>query len=234
MITPEYRISQDEKFLTLNITLKYVKISQCEMLVEPRRYSFFLKPYFLKLEFEQEFVEGDDGLESTIYDSSTYNLEVKIKKKVPGEHFKNLDVISSLLQVKKPKLHVSPKIEVLGSATNEGQQEDADGMEEPDRNILQSPYRFGFNFKHLDMFTNRQEELFELADVDPLATKIEERASVLHLIEDEKFDADHYLCNAFDLSAIGPQLQAPLVLPVKGKNFSVAELQAKHGDATLK
>lgn len=234
MITPEYRISQDEKFLTLDITLKYVKISQCEMLVEPRRYSFFLKPYFLKLEFEQEFVEGDEGLESTIYDSSTYNLEVKIKKKVPGEHFKNLDVISSLLQVKKPKLHASPKIEVLGSTTNEGEVEDEEQMEEAKQSILQSPYRFGFNFKHLDMFVNRKEELFELADVDPLATKIEERAAVLRLIEDEKFNADHYLCNAFDMSAIGPLLQASLVLPVKGKNFLVPEMQAKFGQATLK
>lgn len=234
MITPEYRVSQEEQFLVLNIRLPYVKISQCEMLVEPRRYSFYLKPYFLKLEFEQEFVEGDEGLESTIYDSSTYNLEVKIKKKTPGEHFKNLDVISALLQAKKPKLQTSPKIEVLSSTTTDGQAEEEGQMEETQKSLLASPYRFGFTLSHLDMFVNRQEELFELADIDPSTTKIEERPTVLHIIEDEKFNADQYMCDLFDTAAIDAIMKAPLVLPVKGKNILFTELKEEYRDKTLK
>ena len=47
MITPQFKVDQNDSSLIISIKLKYVKISEIEFFVENNNFRFHLKPYFL-------------------------------------------------------------------------------------------------------------------------------------------------------------------------------------------
>ena len=60
-VTPRFTVSQDADFIFVRIRVPYVRISATEMLVENDVFSFYCKPYLLKLSFPCPLVsvEGD-------------------------------------------------------------------------------------------------------------------------------------------------------------------------------
>ena len=69
MIVPQFKISQDHDYLIIIIKVPYVKISNSEVLVEKCKFSFYLKPYMLNLNFKNELIEEDP--KSAVYDHNT-------------------------------------------------------------------------------------------------------------------------------------------------------------------
>ena len=223
MITPDFKLSQEEEVVIVAIRVPYVKISSCEVEVEKNRFTFYLKPYFLKLQFAQDLKEGEDGVLSSVYDHNTYIVKFKIKKLEVGQHFENLDLVSKLFEKKPKRTKKKADITVINSTQNEGDQ----GGEEIGENGqgISSEYGLGFDRSFEDFFENHEEELHELADLDPSSTPIPERIKALFMVEALKFDPDHYLCNFFENKEIKDLISAPLSLPIKGKKVLLGDIQ---------
>ena len=97
MITPLFKVDQDEKFIYLNIKVKYVKFSDVEFFIEGNNFRLYLKPYYLNLNFSDN-LKSDSENNNSKYDVDKGELECKIEKETAGVIFSNLDLISTLLQ----------------------------------------------------------------------------------------------------------------------------------------
>jgi protein SHQ1 len=84
MITPEFELSQDDTYVSIKIKVPYVKISKAEMISDEYNFTFYLKPYHLKLSFMQPLV-GEDKIHSAIYDHNTFYITIQLEKKIQGE-----------------------------------------------------------------------------------------------------------------------------------------------------
>ena len=93
MITPKFEIEQNDDFLLIKIYTPHIKLSMIEYIISEKTFRFYVKPYFLRLTFEQEISEeiindgGDESeseekLENLKYNSDTGSIEIKIKKKI--------------------------------------------------------------------------------------------------------------------------------------------------------
>lgn len=230
MITPDFKITQEPDTVVIEVRVPYVKISSSEVYVESNQFYFYLKPYFLKLQFSQDLREGDEAIQSSVYDHNTYLVTFKVIKRNPGEQFKDLDIISKLFEKKSKTSKVKPKITVLNS-TSTGEKDDIG--EDQEGFILVKPgsdesYNYGFDYGFDDFFGNHQEELHELADLDPASTTIGERKKALYMIEARSFDPDHYVCNFFDSKTIEDLMKPELQLPIKGKLTKLVDVKAEN------
>lgn len=63
--------------------------------VDGEQLTLHVKPYFLRLTFSHRLVEDDES--SARYDPSSGYLTIVLTKEVPGEHFKDLDLLARLL-----------------------------------------------------------------------------------------------------------------------------------------
>lgn len=234
MITPDFKVSQETDVVVVAIRLPYVKISASEVYVEKKSFYFYLKPYYLKLQFSEDLVEGDEGVESSVYDHNTYVVTFKIKKANRGEHFKDLDIISKLFEKKPKRSKAKPVITVLNSTTT-GDDKDSEKMDENGPKTEEAmikpssdeAFNYGFDYSYDDFFENHQEELYELADIDPAATSIGDREKALYMTEAKKFDPDHYVCNFFDCKQIELLMKPSLQLSVHGKLVSLSQINAE-------
>jgi protein SHQ1 len=113
MIVPEFKLKQDDRFVSVFIRVPYIKVTACEFYIEANTFKFYLKPYLLSLSFEQRLSEAEEPAKATYYHEK-YILEVHLEKHTPGEHFNNLDLISSVVNRKKEKKSNRVSIEVIG------------------------------------------------------------------------------------------------------------------------
>jgi len=97
------------------------KPSQAEILIDQELFVFNVKPFYLRLRFQQKLTDQEENVKSQ-FDIETGIYTIKIPKLVPGEEFVDLDLLSKLLQPKRtaPK----SKIEVLDSENLEDSDED--------------------------------------------------------------------------------------------------------------
>ena len=114
MITPKFELAQNDMFVILTMHVPYIKVSDSEIYIEGTEFKFYLKPYYLRLNFSSEITE--DGTEKAQYDVEKGDILVHIPKKDHGNHFEDLDMISKLLAPKKVK--PIPSIEVLNEQKN--------------------------------------------------------------------------------------------------------------------
>ncbi len=85
-------------------------------------FTVHINPYFLRLNFSHPLLEDDAS--SAVYDPSTGYLTVTLTKEIPGQEFKDLDLLAKLLAPRPSKnAPPQPTIEVLDSQLTE---QDAD------------------------------------------------------------------------------------------------------------
>lgn len=180
MITPRFRLSQDDDFLYISIRVPYVKISDMETLIDGAHFQFYLKPYNLDLNFKQRLIE--DGRESATYDVDKGEVLCKVPKETPKEYFEELDMIAQLLNPKKPKQE-PPKIESLDESEISKVQEE----------LRHTVDYYGFNRTYRKFFKNLDEEKHEICDIDPDSYPVPMRTEMKESIEQEDFDVDRYL-----------------------------------------
>ncbi|KAI0374690.1 SHQ1-domain-containing protein [Pilatotrama ljubarskyi] len=118
MITPRFSCSQTDKSVIVTIYCPSVRASDVEINVDETLFSVHINPYFLRLNFPHPVVEDDAS--SAVYDPSTGYLTVTLTKEVPGQEFKDLDLLAKLLAPRPSKtVPTQPVIEVLDSHDTE-------------------------------------------------------------------------------------------------------------------
>lgn len=207
MLTPRFSLTQNEQFIIASIETPYVKFSDGEMYMDGCVFSFYCKPYHLKLHFSSEVVE--DGTETAVYDVDSGKFEIKIPKAERGEVFTDLDMLTKILtpKVDTQKVKASALIEVLDGEKEPDEIPEYD-EDEIDWSIEQSlplaedlllsssTHKYGFNLQSSGVFLTRTEDRHELLDIeDPDGTPVTTRGSLQTERELIDFNTDHYMCD---------------------------------------
>lgn len=58
-ISPRFSITQDDEFVTVKIHVPYVRVGAMEFVVDGTDFSFWCKPYLLRLAFPCPLVDDD-------------------------------------------------------------------------------------------------------------------------------------------------------------------------------
>ncbi|KAL0074002.1 SHQ1 protein-domain-containing protein [Phycomyces blakesleeanus] len=217
MITPTFKVEQDDNSITIIINTPYVRAQDVDLHVSGTEFRFFLRPYFLRLYLPANVVEDDDS--KAVYDPSLGQFTVKVSKENKGEHFPDLDLLTKLLARRGEAADVSvdqaqpkkPLIEVIGSQDNKedvSMEESTDQIENEfqkaadfnwelpqelpaDDLMIHSVY--GFNNQYSGYFTHVQETMNEIIDIrEPEKSTIESRRQDRLEQEELKFDEDYY------------------------------------------
>lgn len=118
MLTPKFKLKQDEENLILQMNVPYIKYEEAQCEINDNVLYFSAKPYYLRLH-----IPGDVLTEPgpSQYDVDTGDLIVHLKKKNSGQCFEGLDMLTWLLtpQKKRP----SPNIEVVTNSRSSFKEE---------------------------------------------------------------------------------------------------------------
>ncbi|CAO3625191.1 unnamed protein product [Cunninghamella echinulata] len=211
MITPTFKVDQDDNSVTITINTPYVRAQDVN----------FILINNIRLYFPGPLIEDDDSKAS--YDPSSGEFIVQVSKENKGEHFKDLDLLTKLLARKgettqnNTTIPKKPLIEVISSQPADDNNND--GGNTSDRNndksinpefqeaidfnwelpqelpqndfLIQTSY--GFNNQYNGYFTHVEETANEIISIsDPEKSTVESRR--LDRVENEniKFDEDHY------------------------------------------
>ncbi|XP_049880722.1 protein SHQ1 homolog [Pectinophora gossypiella] len=199
MLTPRFKLSQDENHVFITIHAPYTNIGDTEIDVDGENFLFVSSPYFLRLRLPGKIVENDKSKGSYVCDSGDFNLT--FDKDSPGEHFENLEMITSLLAPRDiPDINPS-LVELL--------EEDGITIEDREVDDDSKKYAFGFANKITTEFVNIGSEfpqIFELRVPEQVA--LDERHVLRIQHEDDKFSSDHYLADLYDDELLAPYLTA--------------------------
>jgi len=193
MLVPKFEISQDENFIIISIHAPYTKITDVEYWIEDTSFSFFAKPYILRLNLPGEV--GEDGSKSK-YEVESGNYIIHAKKVQTGQHFEDLDLLTTLLTTKTSgDVKSTPLIEVIDSNGS-----DATGNNESVDDISKMlDYGYGFANQKCNVYDKLQDSgltTFYVTDLD--TSSAEERNNQRIESEKDKFDSDHYLADLYD------------------------------------
>lgn len=203
MLTPRFKLSQDENHIFITVHAPYTNIGETEIDVDGENFLFVSSPYFLRLRLPGKIVENDRSKGSYTCDSGDFSLT--FDKETPGEHFENLDMITSLLAPRDiPDVNPSlvEMLEEDGVAVAASEESDED---ESDK------FGYGFASKISTEFKDIGSEFPQIFELRiPERVSIEERNSLREKYEDHKFSTDHYLADLFDTELIEPYLNTTL------------------------
>ena len=209
MLTPRFSLSQDDKYLHVTIYAPFTHIDKTEVFMDEDEFRFYSKPYYLRLHLPGEVVENDEA--SASWDAESSSFIVKCPKKVAGEHFSGLDMLTDLLTPKGEK-ELKQKIEVIGESNNDEDDDDEEFMEEIDFYFEQTLPNdekedlngcktdgYGFAFQHHNVYKTLLAEYGEILDLkNPDNLTQIERDTIRHGKETNDFSSDHYLCDLYD------------------------------------
>ena len=220
MITPLFRLDQNDKHVILVARTPYVNAQEAEMDVTRNGFKMHVKPYFLSLVFKQPLCEGEP--EKASWDVDKNELTVLLPKKNFAQHFDNLDTISELLTKPRrapPLAQDRGLIEVVepGHAERRGgcvtEEEESEEDEEYDWDLPQKVpeptaadallkrVRYGFNKAFSGVFEHRADMAAEILDLpEPDSTPAQSRRTLRLQSENAKMeeDCEHYLADTFD------------------------------------
>eukprot|EP01038_Epipyxis_sp_PR26KG_P014964 gene14964-20131_t len=209
MIIPKFKLSQDSTFIIIEIVIPYIKVSSSESVIDHCNYTFYCKPYHLKLTFPYELDEDEEKSRAK-YDPNVNNgtLTIHVPKKNQGQHFENLDLTTKLLAPSstfefnsKGELNFQNNIEVLSTTlydNNDEKDENADHtiMVETRKLVLTKHNQYGFNMQYNNVFENLKEEAVEIFDIyDPFSHPMDVRRTMRIVKETAVFDAERYCCD---------------------------------------
>lgn len=208
MLTPKFEVHQDDDNLTVKIFAPYSQISNAEVNIDGESFTFYSSPYYLRLTFSGKLVDSELEKYTATFDADHGAFIFVCQKEVPGEHFSNLDMLTTLLAAPGATAVNKPLIEVLGEDIEE-QTVDDEGEEEynwmyeqvlPEENIITAGHKYGFANNTTGVFTSLQSELKGVVDVtDPDNKSVSVRREERITQELTLFDEDHYLADYFEV-----------------------------------
>nr|CAB3266062.1 protein SHQ1 homolog [Phallusia mammillata] len=233
MLTPHFAVDQNDIYVTLEVHAPYTKVTEVEIFVEGKKFTFYAKPYYLRLEFPHELL--DEGSSST-YNSDNGKYKIILKKAVPGCVFENLDLLTTLLQKhdksKIPCIEVVDKGEFKEREHNDLVSNDWLKLAPGPATGIMTIFGYGFANQKCEILSNMQEELPDIVCLkNPDVTSYEDRKLQREAAEEEKFDSDHYLADLYDTAEIDDILKYK---PWWMKSANLFELDANDTAQLLK
>ncbi|XP_044764655.1 protein SHQ1 homolog [Coccinella septempunctata] len=214
MIIPIFRLSQTADTVTIQITAKYIKLKDLEFIVEHEQIYFYCKPYHLNLHLPASL---ESEILSSKYDVDTGVLTFVMKKTLPGEEFKNLEIITRLLGPAEEKKK-GDKVLILDHESNVLWED-----------TPETSFKYGFAMKGLYDFHRVIDEYSDVIKVDPRKIDIEERLKLMRLEECQKFNVEHYIADFVEEEPLIQELvelESPWYSASKTSlNFDDAELE---------
>ncbi|TPX37196.1 hypothetical protein SmJEL517_g00812 [Synchytrium microbalum] len=202
MLTPAFTVSQDEDYIIVVLKCPYVRSQDVEFFIDQTEFKFAIRPYYLKLTFPCAIIE--DGRETASYDIGAGEMTIKLPKMNAGEHFPDLDLLSTLVSARQPQQLQAPKkvgIQMLEDSDDESDEEmDSDlvpDWDEPTQ-LLDQPSltgsHYGFNNQYSGDGSHVRSLLSDILDVKDIdtSTPSSRRNSRLE-VEDSRFDEDYYM-----------------------------------------
>lgn len=220
MLTPRFKLSQDDNHVFINVHAPYTNIGDTEIDVDGENFLFVSSPYFLRLRLPGKIIDDDRSKGSYICDSGDFNLT--FDKEVPGEHFENLDMITSLLAPRDIP-NINPNlVEMLED--NNITLDTEDDSNDCDK------FTYGFANKLTTEFSNIGSEfphIFELRVPENVSQA--DRHTERLKYENNKFSSDHYLADFYDAELIEPYLK----VTVFSKTFDENSLEFSEDEVAV-
>ncbi len=208
-IQPKFALSQDNDYVYVRINVPHIRVTNTELIAESNNFTFYCQPYLLKLTFPGE-IDGEHENCKAIYnvDDEDGVVIANLPKKIPGEHFNDLDMTSKLLtKLSKQNEKITiPSIDVISSTTNDDIDIDIDDHDisnESDMmvsSVLKIYPTYGFNNKYSNILGKLVRDnfigLFELLEPDKVNNNLRRELRIAK--ENELFDPSRYLGDYFD------------------------------------
>lgn len=226
MLTPRFELTQTDTELAIIIHAPYANIKDAEVSVDGTDFRFYSTPYYLRLALPGEIEEND--LSSGSYDCEKGIFSLRFSKVSKGEHFENLDMITTLLSPPKKKSTIIPNIEVIGNPsvdsadTDENFNNDNDIASNDDSDkwffpqdnpyltenvtLLTDSPKYGFANKMSGSLTAFEPAwIKEIVDLPtPDTTPETERKELREKRELEDFKEEHYMADLMEPECIEP------------------------------
>ncbi|CAH1111620.1 unnamed protein product [Psylliodes chrysocephalus] len=180
MITPRFKLSQDEKSLTVKIRAPYCSLRELQVEVDENVFLFFCKPYFLRLFLPGKLLENENYKSSFDCDSGEFTFTHD--KAEPGEHFEDLEFITKFLVSKVETSYEDRKILII----------DNEAKLNSDEELSQG---FGFALMGHRNFVSVSSEFNDVFEIDPNEVNLKDRKKLRVQFEQGKFDMGHYLAD---------------------------------------
>lgn len=208
MITPRFKLSQDENCLFVAIHAPFSRVSDAEIYMEGTDFRFHSNPYYIRLNLPGEIIENDEA--KAHFDADSNEFKITCPKLKKGTHFKGLDMLTSLLEPKGKREIESNGIELVDESCSEDNSEsDFDWFLEQkielEADLPTNASKYGFGLKHSGLFAKLAEELHQVVDVEnPDNQSLADRR--IERLEQEKkeFNPEHYLADFFQTDSIDP------------------------------
>lgn len=206
MLTPRFKLSQTDEFLTVTIYAPFTHIDNTEIFMDECDFRFFSKPYYLRLHLPGPVVESEAATGS--WDAESNSFVVNCPKANIGENFQGLDMLTELL-TPKGESNVKNNIEVINedSSDTECDEDDIEWYfeqnlptdEDSSSSNSSNINGYGFAFRHTGVYTRLLAEFGEILDLkNPDEMSQEERDDLRKSKESDDFNDDHYLSDMYD------------------------------------
>uniref|UniRef100_A0A131YGR2 Protein SHQ1 homolog n=1 Tax=Rhipicephalus appendiculatus TaxID=34631 RepID=A0A131YGR2_RHIAP len=207
MLTPAFELRQDDDFLIIEIKAPYSKISEAEIYFHEEEFTFYSKPYYLRLHLPGKVVENGHETAKYISDNGVY--VVHMPKQSPGQVFTGLDLLTKLLAPNPRAVRAQPVIEVLEnwSASDEPPEVDWHVEQMPwtpqDEVSLLDGRKYGFDRQRTGVIARVKEEIPDLVDIaDPEHKSVKEARQERLKAEEGHFSAEHYLADRYEPACV--------------------------------
>jgi len=223
MITPKFELTQTETHIVILIHAPYTSVKDTEIDVNEDSVIFHSSPYYLRLTLPGKVEETDDS--SADYNADDGKYTISLNKVVRGQHFPNLEMLTTLLQPKNKKQRIKPLIEVIGEDGVKENSCTVDDISEDDWFIEQTPmeeemststttnnllnkHPYGFLNSHSGLQDKYSEELAQVSEIrNPDSCSERERRALRLQEESSKFSDDHYLADFMENEEVALALQ---------------------------
>ncbi|XP_068205701.1 protein SHQ1 homolog [Palaemon carinicauda] len=207
MLTPKFEVQQDDNHLMITIFATYAQVTDTEVNIENETFTFYSSPYYLRLTFSGKLIDSEKEKHNVKYDADRGAFVIECLKETPGQHFANLDMLTTLLAPQGGHGVNKPLIEVIDGQNEDSGDEDNDANCDwsyyqtlPDENIVIGGHKYGFANTYSGVFTALQDELKGVVDIlDPDNKPVSKRREERLACELETFDEDHYLADYFEI-----------------------------------
>lgn len=207
MLTPKFEVKQDDQHLTITIFATYAQITDADINIDGETFTFYSSPYYLRLTFSGKLVDSELEKHSAKFDADQGAFVIVCQKVTHGQHFSNLDMLTTLLAPQGALGVNKPLIEVIdgqnAGSGDEGDAEDVDWSYQQtlhEENIVTAGHKYGFGNMYTAVFAALQNELKGVVDIlDPDNKSASQRREERLTNELSVFDEDHYLADYFEV-----------------------------------
>jgi protein SHQ1 len=209
-ITPKFNVSQNDEFVIVRINVPYVKTSSTELLTEGCDFTFYCRPYLLKIRLPFRVIDDDRCKATVDLDDENGTITAYLPKEIAGQYFPELGLSTKLMSLRvADDLRITkgcniPSIEVLGydisdPATMDGGELESESQlrisgSNTSELSLSQKHCYGFNMRYSSILGSLREVFFDMIELpDPDNTPVMFRRELRLAAENSLFDGERYL-----------------------------------------